>query len=78
MEIEYEITNTPNTVKFYWKFFSDKLNMSPFEAGCSLSFFFTCAHCLVIDDPAKQMSIVTGDSVDEVISVALDFVKIHL
>lgn len=75
MDIDFELTHLPNTVKLYWDSLAKQTNLTSFEAASELGYILMCEDCLVVDDPLRKCSIVTGESVDQVIEIAIKFIK---
>ena len=49
MELDSELTPFPNSVKFYWDFFAEKMGVSQLEAGMKLSQLYFENDCLVLE-----------------------------
>ena len=40
MELDFELTPFPDTIKFYWDFFGETFNIQPKETGLKLGHFY--------------------------------------
>ena len=67
--------NVPGTIAVEWSEFGRLLKKDPFEAALDVGFYLMEKECVVVDDPMFKHSIITGDSLHQVLKLIIEYVN---